>query len=210
MATIQRIPCGNVNCYLLREGNQAILVDTGRTKHRDKVLAACRDVTVNLIFLTHGHIDHVQNAAFLSEKLGAPIAMHRADVPLIEDNMRQPLQAHSPLGKLVLAFSLRSFQRDSLPAFAPAVLLDEGDSLLDYGFSAVVAALPGHTNGSIGLLVNGTDLLVGDALMHMGFPSRSLLYTDRTQMDASAKKISQSGATTIYFGHGSPIANRTW
>lgn len=38
---IRRIPCGNVNCYLIVQEQDAVLVDTGRAKHRQKVLAAC-------------------------------------------------------------------------------------------------------------------------------------------------------------------------
>ena len=40
--TIQRVPCGNVNAYLVARGEDAILVDTGQRKYRDRVLAACR------------------------------------------------------------------------------------------------------------------------------------------------------------------------
>ena len=67
METIQQIRCGSVNCFLVQSGRAAILVDTGRAAYREKVLRACRareEVSVRLIVLTHGHIDHVQNAAF--------------------------------------------------------------------------------------------------------------------------------------------------
>ena len=37
---IKRMEAGNVNCYLLVGGKDAVLVDTGREKYRDKVLGA--------------------------------------------------------------------------------------------------------------------------------------------------------------------------
>lgn len=66
MEEIKRIRCGNVNCFLLTRGETAVLVDTARTAHRQTVLDACKPYQVRLILLTHGHVDHVQNAAKLS------------------------------------------------------------------------------------------------------------------------------------------------
>lgn len=211
MEHIQRIICGNVNCYLISNKNRAILVDTGREKHRQKVLDACRPYQVQLLVLTHGHMDHAQNAAFLSQKLNCPVAMHRADLGLLEDNMGQALYASTILGRIVLSASIKSFQAsDGIPAFTPAVFLDDGDSLESYGISAKVAGLPGHTDGSIGLDINRTDLIVGDALMNMFYPTVSMLYHGKQAMLESAKRIEALGPRTIYFGHGKPVHNKKW
>ena len=112
---IKRMEAGNVNCYLLVGGKDAVLVDTGREKYQDKVLGACLDYNVRLIILTHGHVDHVQNAAYLAQWLQAPIAMHEADLDLLPDNCMQPLTAETPVGKAVLALSVKSFPEDVIP-----------------------------------------------------------------------------------------------
>lgn len=70
--------------------------------------------------------------------------------------------------------------------------------------------MPGHTDGSIGLEIDGDKLFVGDALMNMFYPTVSMLYTDEREMLASAKYISELGEKTIYFGHGKPKRNREW
>lgn len=210
MEQIQRIICGNVNCYLISNGERAILVDTGREKHRQKVLNSCTPYQVQLLVLTHGHMDHAQNAAFLSRELDCPVAMHRADLCLLEDNMRQSLSASSVLGRIVLSASVKSFKIDGIPAFTPTVFLDDGDSLEHYGISAKVVALPGHTDGSIGLDVAETALIVGDALMNMFYPTVSMLYHDKQAMIESVKKIQEIKPRTIYFGHGKPVKNRLW
>ena len=69
MGKIERIKCGNGNCYLVSEGNNAILVDTSRTQYKDEILETCRKKDTKLIILTHGHVDHIQNAAYLSKEL---------------------------------------------------------------------------------------------------------------------------------------------
>ena len=33
MIQINRIPCGNVNCFIVVKGDNAILVDTGKEKY---------------------------------------------------------------------------------------------------------------------------------------------------------------------------------
>lgn len=210
MEHIQRIVCGNVNCYLVSNGKNAVLVDTGREKHRQAVLDACGSYQVQLLVLTHGHMDHVQNAAFLSQALHCPIAIHKADLPLLTDNMVQSLSASSILGRIVLSASIKSFKIDGIPAFTPTVFLEDGDILDSYGISAKVVGLPGHTDGSIGLDVGGRDLIVGDALMNMFYPTVSMLYHDMDTMLDSARKIEALGPRTIHFGHGRPVQNRKW
>lgn len=210
MDKIQQICCGNVNCYLILNGKTGILVDTGQEKYKQKILAACKPFSIHLLILTHGHVDHIQNASFLANQLHIPIAMCKADFDLIKDNTIQPLYTHGILGKIVLSASLKSFRTDKIPMFTPTIFLDDGDVLDKYGVSAKIIGLPGHTNGSIGIDVNNQALIVGDALMNIFYPMVSLLYTDKNSMLQSAQKIRQLGDRKIYFGHGKPVANRAW
>jgi glyoxylase-like metal-dependent hydrolase (beta-lactamase superfamily II) len=205
MTNIERIQCGNGNCYLICEGANAVLVDTSRTQFKDKILDACKNKNVKLIFLTHGHIDHIQNTAYLSTALHVPIAMHQADYELSKNNMLEPMSAHKVLGKLILGLTVKSFKQDMIPPFEPSVYLQEGDSLEKFGVQATVIELPGHTKGSIGLRVGETDIIVGDALMNMFRPSKSLLYGDRKMMEKSVERLNRIRYETVYFGHGKPV-----
>lgn len=209
MADIHRIVSGNVNCYIVADNGRVILIDTGRTKYREKILEKCKEFHVSLIVLTHGHMDHCQNAAYLADALQIPIAMSEKDINLIPDNRKQPLSAKTLLGKMVLSVSLSSFEKDSLETFEPAIYLKNGDNLSDYGIEAEIVELPGHTKGSIGVKMEDS-LFVGDALMNMFYPTISMLYTEEQEMLESARYISESGEKTIYFGHGKPKRNRKW
>lgn len=209
MVEIHRIVSGNVNCYIVAENGSAILIDTGRRKYREKILKKCREFPITLIVLTHGHMDHCQNAAYLANALHVPIAMCEKDKNLIPDNRKQSLSAKTFLGRIVLLVSLKSFEKDSLDVFEPTVNLKDGDSLSEYGIDAEVIELPGHTNGSIGLKTED-KLFVGDALMNMFYPTVSMLYTDERLMKKSAEKIGDMGKMEIYFGHGKSVGNRRW
>lgn len=209
MVKIHRIAGGNVNCYIVADNDKAILIDTGRKKYREKILEKCKEFHVSLIVLTHGHMDHCQNAAYLANALHIPIAMNKKDINLIPDNRKQFLLAKTFLGKIVLSVSLSSFEKDSLEVFEPPIYLNNGDDLSDYGVDAKVVELPGHTKGSIGIEVED-NLFVGDALMNMFYPTVSMLYVDEQEMLLSAKYMSELGNKTIYFGHGKPKRNRKW
>lgn len=210
MSEVHRIKCGNGNCYIIENGTNGILADTGKREFVNNVLDACKRYNVKLIVLTHAHFDHAENAARISETLGIPIAMSEMDIGLIASNTNQKLFASSPLGKLVLSVSLKDFSKRQIPVFKPDILLSDGDGLSDFGINARVLALPGHTDGSIGIDVDGRHLIVGDALMNMFYPTVSMLYRNKAEMLKSAEKISALGERTIYFGHGKPKPNRQW
>ncbi len=210
MTEIKRIKCGNGNCYIVANGKEAILVDAAKKEHLDAILDACKPYEMKLLLLTHGHFDHTENAAALSGKLGIPIAMHKADLDLIDDNMAQSLTAGSFFGKIVLKASQESFSNREMPKFQPTIFLDHGDDLSDYSVSAKVISVPGHTNGSIAIDVDSKYLIAGDACMNMLYPTVSLLYHNKKEMLDSAAKISALGERIIYFGHGKPARNRMW
>lgn len=210
MSEIHRIKCGNGNCYIVENGVDGILVDTGKRKFVNRVMEACRQYHVKLIVLTHAHFDHAENAAQISNALGIPIGMSEKDCNLIQSNANQILSAESFLGKIVLSVSLKDFSARTLQEFQPDIFLKDGDSLSAYGVNASIIALPGHTDGSIGIDVENKGLIVGDALMNMFYPTVSMLYHDKSEMLDSAGKISRLGNRTIYFGHGKPVPNKQW
>lgn len=210
MNRIIRIQCGNGNSYIIEGENGSILVDTGKIEHREQILEACKDKTIRLLVLTHTHIDHCQNAKYLSKELDIPIAIHKKDETLIKDNLNQQLEANTLLGKIVLSASVNLFKKGEIHFFQPMLYLEEGNSLEAYGVNAKIIELSGHTDGSIGIDVEGDGVIVGDALMNMFYPTVSMLYHNNEQMLQSARKIEELGERMVYFGHGKPVKNKKW
>lgn len=210
MTDIERIHCGLRNAYLVTENNKSILVDTCARGDRKKLLAACKGRNVVMIFLTHGHCDHAGNAAYLARELNAPIAMSRADFPLIANNYDQTLSAHTAFGRVLLSASLRNFDTVHTEQFTPALFVNDGFRFDEYGVSARVIGLEGHTAGSLGLQVDdGCAVIVGDALVNFYYPTAAPIYSDRRKARKSVDAIARMGEEVmIYFGHGSPVKNR--
>ncbi len=207
---VKRIVCGMVNCYLLTGDHGAVLVDTGEESDRETVLRACQCQEVRLLVLTHGHIDHIQNGAWLSRQLGVPVGMNERDLELVGNQFAQPLAGRGLFGRVLAAASKAKMKRKRLEAFVPEVWLREGDSLEEFGVNARVLELPGHTNGSIGLDVDGEAVLVGDALMNMVVPGIACIYGEERKSRESGEKIWALGERMVYFGHGGPVRNRNW
>lgn len=111
------------------QGSKLLQYSLGKLKKKwfKKILEKCKDFQVSLIVLTHGHMDHCQNAAYLANALHIPIAMNKKDMNLIPDNRKQALLAKTFLGKIVLSVSLSSFEKDSLEVFEPTIYLRNGD-----------------------------------------------------------------------------------
>ena len=101
-------------------------------------------------------------------------------------------------------------KKNQIEDFTPEIFLKEGDTLEAYGIEASVLELPGHTEGSIGLEVDGQAVIVGDALMHMLWPGMACIFGDREKLRESVGRISALGSRTIHYGHGSPTKNRSW
>ncbi|HOU10920.1 MAG TPA: MBL fold metallo-hydrolase [Clostridiales bacterium] len=199
---IIRIPCGMVNCYLIVGQGQCVLVDTGASNSRKKVYDAVKDYPVSLIVLTHGHYDHIQNAAYLAEKLNAKIAMHADDAELIANQAAQKACGRTPVQKISALFSNLAPSAVKIDPFRPDFFVSGGQTLEQYGIDAKIIELKGHTKGSIGILVNGgADFIVGDAMMNIFKVTEPFLFVNYDDLRASMKIIEDSGAT-VYPGHG--------
>lgn len=206
-AEVQRISCGSANAYLVRSGTGSILIDTGTAPYRDRVLEACRSSGVRLILLTHGHVDHCQNAAFLAKALDCPVGISREDAPLLTEGAVRPVNGRGLWGRLYAGISNRVIRQNSIPSHQPEVLLEPGMGLTFYGVDGEIVALPGHTAGSVGVLLSTGELFAGDAMQTVFGPAAAWCYEDRAEAERSAAAIRRIRPALVCCGHGSPTTS---
>ena len=135
------IPLGMLqcNCSILgdSETRDAIVVDPG--DEVDRILEILREHQLNVraIVSTHTHIDHVGGLALLHAATKAPVLIHEADLELYRhlDMQAQFLGMRTPESMRIEDF------------------VKEGDSVRWGRYAARVIHTPGHTPGSISLLV---------------------------------------------------------
>jgi hydroxyacylglutathione hydrolase len=200
---------GGVNCYLVNTGPVYFLIDTGLHARRAELVQALERAGVKpgnlrLIVITHADFDHTGNAAYLRVKYGTPIATHRGESAAVEASNMALNRKKGPgcLGRVM--FSLFSvFTRAD--RFTPDITVDDGNDLAGYGFDARVLHLPGHSQGSIGILTAGGDLFCGDLLINIDRPSPQTLIDDQADLNASIQRLRGLPVGTVYPGHGRPF-----
>lgn len=135
------IPVGMLqcNCSILGETatREAIVIDPGDDVESILEILRRHDLKVRAILSTHTHIDHVGGLAGLHRATGAPVLIHEADLELYRhlDTQAQWLGMPTPAKTKISDF------------------VTEGDAIRWGGFSAGVLHTPGHTPGSISLVV---------------------------------------------------------
>jgi glyoxylase-like metal-dependent hydrolase (beta-lactamase superfamily II) len=209
---IVKIKLPIANTYVLL-GERAILVDTGAPGDHDRIIAALvregialRDIA--LILLTHGHGDHAGSAAVLREITGAPVALHAADVDMARLGRNRPFATTRWTARLLKPFVDKRFD-----PFEPDVVLTGQSSLADFGADGHVIHTPGHTAGSISVLI-GDEAIVGDVMMggHLGGqirPTQPRLHyfvEDARTVQSSIAQLIARAPRMLYVGHGGPLA----
>lgn len=205
MCKILTIPCGNVNCYLLDCDSFAILIDTAKEKYKDYLLEKLKGYNITLIILTHGHIDQIGNTAFLSKHFKAKVAMHSDDYKLSKNNSINNIYVNSFLGNFLKFLSLKNLKKVIIEDFEPDIFLSDGDSLDKFGLDGTILHIPGHTKGSIGILLNDNELIAGDTFMNIIYPTEALIVEDIDMFRKSVRRLSLLDIKLLYPGFGKEI-----
>jgi hydroxyacylglutathione hydrolase len=195
------IPVGMLHCNCTIVGDpasrEAIVIDPGDEVSRILELLGRHRLTVKAIVSTHAHIDHVGGLAKLQRMTGAPVLMHREDLPL---------------------YHAMDVQAAFLGVVTPELtqvdhLLKEGDSLRWGLFEAKVIHTPGHTPGSVCLYLPNVGvnltlptprLFAGDTLF-AGSIGRTDLWGGSMEqiMDSLRGKLMELPEhTVVHPGHG--------
>lgn len=202
-----------VNCYLIDSGSGFFLVDTGFPVNRAELeteleKAGVKPGNLKLIILTHGDWDHSGNCACLREKYGTKIAMHPADAEKCRTgNMTDNRKITSPVFMVISWIMYQLFigpkmKQFPFEPFQPDILLEDGQSLADYGLNARIIAIPGHSAGSIAILTDDGSLISGDTITSMGRPALTMIIENEADLHSSIEKLMNLPVKTLYPGHG--------
>ena len=208
---------GMTNCYLIRGGENYVMVDAGPPNALNKFRQKLEQLGINpstiiQIFITHMHFDHMGSLAEISQLTGAKSAMHHHDKELVEKGTIIMPGGIGPWGKFLTAFlwTIKPLVNKAIePVPVDRSLGNRHFSLEEFQINGKIIHTPGHTAGSISLVLDSGEAFVGDLAMS-GFPRVSgpgpfvLGYSLET-MRRSWQLLLDEGARRIYPSHGKPF-----
>ncbi len=168
---VHRLPLHGTNAYVISDGHH-VLVDTGPARARALLLEALSAIglgaeDLSLVVLTHAHATAAGNAAFLKHTFHVPIAVHQADAPILASGVDRSVRILGPVGALIRLLGDTRFE-----AISPDVVFGHTLSLEPFGIEGTVVHTPGHTIGSVSVVLPTGDAVIGDLLMGGSFGGR--------------------------------------
>ena len=177
------------NTYLVTctRTSRAILVDPGAATPQALAEARRSGAQIDLLVLTHAHLDHVEGLALAKRETSAPILLHPDDAPLYDAAPRQAEWFGLTLEPLP-------------PVDGPIAV---GEPVRFGECELAVRFAPGHAPGHV-ILVGDGVALVGDVIFagsigRTDLPSGSLPTLMRSIRE---QVLTLPDATTLYTGHG--------
>jgi hydroxyacylglutathione hydrolase len=206
---IIRIPMGTSNAYLVANKGHAILIDAGMKKKERKIIAALQQMNISprdikLIILTHVHYDHCGSVKALKDITKAQILVHKAEAEYLKQGYCEVPQGTMWFSK-ALSFIGRTLAKKLVEydAVAPDITISERFDLHEYGIDGYILPTPGHTAGSITVVLEDKHALVGDTLFHVVKHSVFPPYAnDQEALLRSWKQLLETGCEYFYPGHG--------
>jgi len=206
---------GVTNCYLIQDKG-TVMVDSGPPNKAESFFRAMRKAGIDprqikLIVHTHGHWDHVGSAKVLKEATGAQIAMRQPDKDWLENSTNHLPAPVTTWGRILMRLMSRYMRSARVSATVVDIVLgDDEFSLVPFGVPGKVVCTPGHSSGSVTVLLENGDACVGDLAMngfpfHFG-PGLPIWADDLELAKRSWRMLLDRGVKRAYPGHGKPFS----
>lgn len=205
---ITKVKMGQTNTYLIHTSNGYILVDAGTANKTNKVENALKNLgtglgSIKLIIVTHAHYDHVGSLQDLKAKSGALVLSHEKEKELLEAG-----KTKFPAGTIfitkLLAKAGNSIMAGKFKPVQPDITFTDKYNLRDFGVDGEIIHTPGHTEGSISVVIQKENLICGDTFFNISVNSVYPTFAnDEPQLLETWQKIDQWDFKNFYPGHGS-------
>lgn len=213
MAVVHRIRLGTCNTYLIQGNNGYILVDAGNANKEGVFFDYLRKHNISpgeitLIVITHVHFDHVGSLGAIKNSCNCPAAVHKREANLLREGRFIMPPGTNLFGKAISFIGKRIAWSGFFKynAVEPDIEISEETDLGEFGVNGSIVPTPGHTEGSMSVVLPTGEAFVGDlAVNFLGsvFPPFA---ENVPELMASWRKIAMLGANTIFPGHGPPFS----
>ncbi len=212
MIQVYRLGAGFFNSYLAGSDPGWILVDSGR---RARARALTRRLVrigldpheIRLMIVTHAHYDHVRGLTAIRALTGAKILVHEAEAGDLETATTSAVRGTNAFTRWEVRFLAR--HASGLLPYKPVksdIAVDGVFDLASFGIAGRVVPTPGHSAGSLSVILDSGEAFVGDTCFGARLPLfGSVLPPFADDLEALARSwavLLESGARVFYPGHG--------
>ncbi len=163
---------------------------------------------LSLVVITHAHADHASLASVLQRTTHAAIMLGAGDVAQAAEGHNDELKPYN-----LTATFLKGVLPMEFPPFKPDVVVDGPVDLKPWGLNGTAVEMPGHTPGSIVVLLPNHVAFVGDEILGGSLggafapsePGEHYFHADRAANTENIQKLVDMGVDTFYLGHGGPV-----
>jgi hydroxyacylglutathione hydrolase len=199
------IRLGFVKCFLIKGESKLILVDTGVPGSATRITNKIKRMGFNpsqisLIIITRAHTDHSGSIQELKKITGARVAVHKDEAQCLINGQSAEVTPISAIGRLFTSISKNT--KRQFEGVKPDILIENEMSLNSFGIKGKVISTPGHTLGSVSIILDSRKCIIGDLLASFGKLCYPFFANDLTILKASLAKIMDSNAKEVYLSHG--------
>ena len=210
--SIYQVLGGFYNAYLLINSQEIFLIDTGRQKNFPLLEQNLKKIIdghqIQYLILTHTHYDHCENAASIKESWGTKVIVSNKEAGYLKRGST-PLPRGTNLFTYVLS-NLGNRYATSWYLYKPVIPDVEINGSYSINESIKIISTPGHSVGSVSVVIKDQYAIVGDALF--GSPMGSIFphFADEEKQlfDTWKELLNNTNCHTFLPGHGKPIIRR--
>ncbi len=217
MARFYRIQLGTSNTYLIQGDAGYILVDAGNPHQEKRFFRllghyGLRPEDIRLIAVTHVHFDHVGSLSAIKAECRCPVMVHEKEYQLLKEaklvfprgtNLQGKGASFAATQLAKHSTSMKAFKFEPVEA---EIVVSGEVSLEEFGVAGKVIPTPGHTDGSLSVLLADGQAFVGDLTGNYAPLGLSSVFPpfadDGDELLENWMKLLGAGAKTIAPGHG--------
>jgi hydroxyacylglutathione hydrolase len=204
------IRLGSSYCFYLPSPDGAVLIDAGglNKKHHLKSVLTVHEhdiQDIEYIIITHTHHDHVGSLAEIKQSAGAKVFVHKEESAFLKRG-RTPLPNGTMLWTKIMVSIGKMFRIGSYPPVEADFVISDELQLREFDYSLSIISTPGHTAGSLTIIVDDEFAFVGDTMFNIRpdtvYPPFA---NDEVALLDSWSRLLKTGCRLFYPGHGKPI-----
>lgn len=213
MYEILEIKLGMVKAFLIK-GESHILVDAGLPNTYAKFIDFFKQNNIDprdisLIVISYNHLDHVGELEKLHKLTGSKVVIHKKESIFLTEGNSTPVNPVTLKAKLLFKF----MKKPAGVKFKPHIEVEDVMMLEQYGFKGRIVHTPGHTEGSLSILMENGEAIVADMLTGKkkgsSFTAKlPFVMNDMNENKRSLSMLIKEGAKIFYTSHGSICNDR--